>query len=232
MKLANHQKIRFVVATRASRDDFLFTTALGKSLALYNYPNIEIALFDENKLGLPAVYNQAIEAARHDPAVLVFIHDDVYLCGFNWPNEIADALKKFQVVGLAGNKRRVPNQPSWAFIDTKLTWDAKENLSGIVAHGKGFPPQKITQFGKPCQEVKLLDGLMLVCHSGTLFMHNLRFDERFEFHFYDLDFCRQAESKKLKMGTWSISAIHESAGNFGSEAWKTSCEKYLDKWKS
>lgn len=225
-------KIRIVVATRVTKEDFLFKTALGKSLAVYNYPDIDIALFEQNRLGLPKVYNMAIEAAEQNPAILVFVHDDVYLCGFNWPGEIAEALEHFQVVGLAGNKRRVPMQPAWPFIDAKFTWDAKDNLSGIVGHGQGFPPTNLSQFGALRQEVKLLDGLFLACHSDTLLERNLRFDERFDFHFYDMDFCRQAEAARLKMGTWPISTVHESIGNFGSEAWLAGYLKYLDKWKS
>lgn len=223
-------RIRFVVATRERKEDFLSRTATGRSLALYDYPFVEIALFEQNKLGLPAVYNMAIEEARDSPAILLFIHDDVHLCGFDWPHEIEDALANFQIVGVAGNTRRVPYQPSWAFIDTKLTWDSKDNLSGIVGHGKGFPPPNLSKFGPSRQAVKLLDGLLLACHSSTLIEHDLRFDERFDFHFYDLDFCRQAETKRIQMGTWPISVIHESAGSFGSEPWITSCLKYFEKW--
>ncbi len=225
-------RIKLVVATRERYEDFPFKTALGKSLALYNYPFVEIELIEQNRLGLPTVYNIAIEAAKQDPAILVFIHDDVHLCSFDWHTQLLKALTQFQLVGLAGNKRRVKDQPAWAFIDTNFIWDAKENLSGIVGHGNGFPPQNLSQFGEPCQEVKLLDGLLLACHSNTFHEHDIRFDERFEFHFYDLDICRQFESKKLKMGTWSISTIHESGGNFGSEAWKASYERYINKWQS
>ncbi|ADE10851.1 glycosyltransferase [Sideroxydans lithotrophicus] len=224
-------KIRIVVATRESREDFLFKTALGKSLALYNYPQIEIALFDQNKLGLPAVYNMAIEAAKQDPAILVFVHDDVHLCGFNWPAEIVEGLDHFQLIGLAGNRRRVTYQPAWCFVDAKFTWDTQENLSGMVGHGTGFPPANIKQFGPPGREVKLLDGLFMACDSRTLLKHGLKFDERFDFHFYDMDFCREAEKLGIKMGTWSISTIHESLGNFGSEAWLAGYLKYLEKWE-
>ena len=54
----------------------------------------------------------------------------------------------------------------------------------------------------------------------------------FDFHFYDLDICRQFESKQLKMGTWPISVIHESGGAFGTPAWQDSYKKYLEKWGS
>lgn len=225
-------KIRFIVATREKSENFFTRTAMGRSLSLYNFPFVELRLHDQNRIGLPAIYNQAIEESKSSPAILVFVHDDVHLCDFFWPNQIISALEKFQLVGLAGNKRRVPNQPSWAFIDTKLTWDTKENLSGVVAHGRGFPPLNLSIYGDPCQEVKLLDGLMLAARSETLINSGLRFDEKFGFHFYDMDLCREAEIKGIKMGTWSISAIHESGGNFGSESWNASYEKYLGKWGS
>ena len=131
---------------------------------------------------------------------------------------------------MAGNKRRVPKQPSWAFIDDKLTWDGSENLSGFVGHGKGIPDYRLSIFGQPCQEVKLLDGLFIACYSKTLLSNNIRFDECFDFHFYDLDLCRQAEKKGLKMGTWPISVVHESGGAFGNKAWKAGYSKYLEKW--
>ena len=56
-------------------------------------------------------------------------------------------------------------------------------------------------------------------------------DEQFEFHFYDMDFCRQAEVKGVTMGTIPLSLMHESGGNFSSEAWKQGYQKYIQKWK-
>ncbi len=228
--LAMRDRVRVVVATRESRVRFFETTATGRSLALYRFPFLELMLFEQNRTGLPALYNRAIEAARERPAILVFVHDDVHLCDFYWPWHLASALASFDVVGLAGNRRRLPNQPSWAFVDTRCTWDAQENLSGIVGHGQGFPPAALSVFGNPRQEVKLLDGVLVACRSTTLIDHDVRFDERFDFHFYDLDLCRQAEARKLTMGTWPISVVHESGGDFGSPAWHEAYAKYLQKW--
>jgi GT2 family glycosyltransferase len=52
------------------------------------------------------------------------------------------------------------------------------------------------------EEVKLLDGVMMAIRSQNLIARDLRFDARFHFHFYDLDFCCQAEIKGIRMGTW------------------------------
>jgi GT2 family glycosyltransferase len=225
-------KFRIVCATRETRETFAANTALGRSLALLPYPFVELRLFASNSIGLPALYNMALREASTDPAVLVFIHDDVYLQDFFWPHHVAEALRSFDVVGLAGNKRRIAAQPAWRFLDEKLTRDQRENLSGIVAHGSQWPPQYISYYGPPYQQVKLLDGLMLAGKSETLLSNGITFDERFDFHFYDLDFCRQAEIKNLRLGTCSMSVMHASDGNFGTPGWKAAYAEYMRKWQS
>lgn len=225
----NTPKIRFVVATRRSRDDFFTDTATGKSLSLYRFPFIEIDLYDSNKVGLPTIYNRSIDNSINNPAILVFAHDDIHLTDFFWVDQLLNALNQFDIVGIAGNKRRVPNQPSWALIDNNLTWDKPENLSGIIGHGTGFPPTNLSVYGPTCQEVKLLDGVFLACRSELLQTNSLKFDETFDFHFYDLDFCRQADKAGLRMGTWCISIVHESGGQ-ASPQWNAAKEIYFEKW--
>jgi len=226
-------KFRFVCATRATREEFAAKSALGLSLALFrSYSFLELRLFPSNTSGLPLVYNTALREAATDPAILVFAHDDIYLCDFFWPMRLMTALDSFQIVGLAGNRRRVPGQPAWAFVDPSFTWDKPENLSGIVGHGAGFPPESLSFFGTPGVEVKLLDGLLLAARSEILLARGVAFDERFDFHFYDMDLCRQAEARNLRMGTCSISVIHQSPGKFGTPQWQKAYGQYLEKWGS
>lgn len=226
-------KFRFVVATREKQGDFLTKTMTGRMLAFYNYPFVEVSLYPENTTGLSAIYNREIEKAKDKPAILVFAHDDIYLTDFFWPNQMLNGLKQFDVLGVAGNKRWIPGQPSWAFKeikDNKLIWDDKENLSGIVAHGDGFPPKNISKYGPTGQAVELLDGLILIAQSNMLIDKGVRFDEQFDFHFYDLDFCRAARATGLKLGTWGISIVHKSGGNYSSTSWQNSFGKSMEKW--
>lgn len=226
-------KFRFVCATREAASQFPERTALGRSLAPYlRGPAVDLKLFANNRRGLPSLYNEAIREAAESPAILIFVHDDVHLCDFFWAVHILTGLRNFDVLGLAGNVRRVPRQPSWHFIDDSWTRDAPENLSGTVAHGKGFPPASISAYGPPGRQVKLLDGLLLAVHSQTLLAKRIEFDERFDFHFYDMDFCRQAETQQLRLGTWPLSVIHESIGNFDSPGWRAAYARYLEKWQS
>ncbi|MDO8715027.1 MAG: glycosyltransferase [Polynucleobacter sp.] len=230
MQITKEIKFKFVVATRENVENFWTHTATGRSLALYLSPSVEVSLFANNSRGLPEVYNEVIDQCTNDPAILIFAHDDLHILDFHWMHAIFNGLNHFGVVGLAGNKRRVPLQPSWAFIDENFTWDSLSNLSGLVAHGKSFPPEIINNFGPPFEEVKLLDGLLLAAFSEVLIKKDLKFDELFKFHFYDLDFCRQAENKGIKMGTIPLSLIHESRGSLGPEEWRQGYQNYLRKW--
>jgi hypothetical protein len=88
-------KIRLVVATREQRQDFFTKTAIGRTLRSYRLPFLELDLYENNREGLPAVYNRSIEKAKNSPAILVFTHDDVYLSDFFWPNQLLNGLKNF-----------------------------------------------------------------------------------------------------------------------------------------
>lgn len=223
-------KVRLVCATRVTAEEFGARSALGRSLRLY--PSLfELRLFPSNTQGLPLLYNTAIRESASDPAILVFIHDDVHLLDFYWPTRIFNGLEKFDIIGLAGNRRRANRQPAWRFLDDRLSRDDRENLSGVIAHGKNWPADYISAYGLPGHEVKLLDGVMLAVRSETLLAKNLFFDEAFDFHFYDLDFCRAAEQRGLRMGTWGISVMHESDGAFGTPEWREGYTRYLSKWK-
>src|SRR5262249_24280863 len=139
--------LRFVCATRESAADFPTRTALGRSLAPYlRSPSVELKLYAENREGLPRLYNAALREAASRPAILIFIHDDVHLWDLFWPMHVISGLRAFDVIGLAGNKRRLPRQPSWYYIDERFSRESPENMSGIVAHGNGFPPANISWY--------------------------------------------------------------------------------------
>lgn len=219
-----------VVATRATQEAFFAETALGRSLQRQQPHGVELRLFPENTAGLPQVYNTVIDEHAGQSRILVFLHDDLHLLDFYWTHRLHAGLQVFDIVGLAGNVRRLARQPGWAFINEQRQWDSPEHLSGVVAHGSAFPPRIWSVFGPPRKRVLLLDGLLLAAHSDTFARTGLRFDPRFRFHFYDMDFCRSAEQLGLACGTWDLSVMHESGGNFSSIEWQSAYEAYLKKW--
>jgi GT2 family glycosyltransferase len=143
------------------------------------------------------------------------------------------ALNHFDIIGVAGNTRIVPNQPAWLFSkieDGKFVWD-KGTLSGSIGHGQLRKGQR-SLYGPTPESCKLLDGAFLAIRSEVVHRSHLLFDERFKFHFYDMDFCRCASRIGLSLGTWPIELTHQSAGAFGNPAWQECHERYFEKWKS
>ncbi len=221
--------ITIACATRLSDKEFFERSALGRSLAAYRGYPLKLNLFQQNTRGLGECYNHAIDSTRDEDDILLFIHDDVLIADFFWMDRLHDGLARFALAGVAGTTRRLPRQPSWGFLDDRLTREDPKYLSGIVGHGWGVPCD-ISHFGPAPQACKLLDGLCLAARKKTFTEHGIRFDERFQFHFYDMDLCRQFEAKGLDIGTMPLSLIHESPGNFTSASWKTACQAYLEKW--
>ena len=226
----NEQKLLIVAATRSAPAPFMESTPLGQSLRRMSYDRrIEVRPKFNNGEGLPAVYNRQISEENRDK-VLLFVHDDVWLDDCFVYDRLQDALKAFRIVGLAGNTRRVPRQPAWGFTaETPFIPEECRYLSGIVADGErawGKP----SRYGQPGLECLMLDGVFLAARCHTLLESGVRFDERFAFDFYDIDFCRSAEAASLSMGTWPIAITHASLGKFGSPSWHAGLKLYREKW--
>ncbi len=222
-------KLEIVSASRHSEEEFWNSCPLGISLKRIAWDGRLIPRITfSNRCGLPAVYNERIALAE-DGSILVFMHDDVWIDDYFFYQRITEGLERFDIIGVAGNRRRVDRQPAWAFKNADLIWDDRLNLSGAVAHGK-HPFGRVSRYGDVPAECELLDGCFLAAKKSLLFSSGSFFDDRFEFHFYDMDFCRTARLKALRLGTWPICLTHRSGGNFGSEEWKKSYMNYLEKW--
>ncbi|MFH0129871.1 glycosyltransferase [Variovorax sp. VaC1] len=221
--------IDIVSATRLSESAFWADSALGQSLRRLEFDRrLRPRVSFENRRGLSDVFNSAINAADAN-GMLVFVHDDVWLEDFFLADRISDGLRAYDVIGLAGNRRLPKRHVSWNYIDTDLTWDDLSNLSGIIAHGLQ-PFGHIDCFGSVPADCELLDGVFLAANRQTLLAKAVQFDPRFDFHFYDIDFCRTARQQGLRLGTWPISITHQSDGAFGGEPWRKLHRVYAQKW--
>src|SRR5262249_51808465 len=154
-----------------------------------------------------------------------FMHDDVWINDQYFGDRVLLGLREFDIIGVAGNKCRAPSQPSWAFTDTKFQWNY-QNLSGCVGHGPNAFGA-VSYYGPTPMECELLDGVFLAANVSALREQAVAFDRRFDFHFYDLDFCRSARDKGLRLGTWPICLSHQSVGALGTEGWNRNYMTYL-----
>src|SRR5262245_45600569 len=241
--------LRVVTATRLPRERFSCDSLLGRSL--WRAPALELSATYENTgplhSGLSELYNNAIGSSPAN-RILLFVHDDVYL---HEPvpvllAQLELALERFDVVGLAGSRGSAPDAVSWGLdFDERLEyrgWQSGKDhpdvqLSGIVSHanpmnplGDGPPPLQLSIYGDTPMPCTLLDGLFLAAKAGTLQDAGAFFDPMFRFHLYDLDFCRTAASKGLRLGTWPLTVTHASGGGFDSADWKTAAMLYRQKW--
>ena len=227
--------VEFISCTQRTQADFLGQTALGKSLERLAFDTrVSASIAFENRNGLPMMYNQRLTAAD-SPEVLIFVHDDVWLDDYFVVDRVLEGLESYDILGVAGNRRRTPKQPIWSLIasgeGSQAIVDSPENLSGAIAHGDN-PFGKVSSFGVCPADCQLLDGVFLAVRKSRLLALNVLFDSRFNFHFYDLDFCRTAIQNGLRVGTWPISMTHQSGGRIGSNQWYEQYDLYIEKWGS
>ena len=224
--------IEVIAATRKSRDEFWTGSALGQSLKrLTGEKRLVHHIAYANQRGLPEIYNERIQATEgHD--ILLFLHDDLWLDDFFVVQRVLDGLCAFDVIGVAGNRRRVPRQPAWLFngrnAQGRFVWD-HPYLSGGIGHGKS-PFGPVSVFGPVPAPCELLDGVFLATRRSTVASAGVLFDPRFDFHFYDLDFCRSARAAGFRLGTWPVAMTHQSGGAFGNERWSQRHRQYIEKW--
>jgi GT2 family glycosyltransferase len=222
-------RLVIVSATRYSEQEFWQFCPLGQSLSRLSFDSrIRSLLAYSNQAGLSQVYNHCLSLMQEDETAL-FIHDDVWIEDFALCDHLQAGLDVYDVVGIAGSKRRSGGQPAWCFHDRSWTIDNETNLSGRVGFGS-YPFGSIQHYGPvPC-ECELLDGVLMGVRKSTLDKAGIRFDQRFDFHFYDLDFCRQLRNAGLRIGTWPICITHQSGGSYGGEHWEAGYKSYLEKW--
>lgn len=221
--------IDIICATKLTENEFWLSAPLGISLRRLAYDKrLNPRPVFTNRLGLPEIYNKHILDDKASD-ILVFVHDDVWIDDFFLSDRVIQGLKNYDILGVAGNRRRVQNQPSWYFKDTRFSPDESVYLSGSVAHGKS-PFGQVSFFGPASVDCELLDGVFLAASTSSLLQNKAIFDQRFDFHFYDLDFCRNARQRGLRLGTWPICLTHQSGGAFGSEQWHENYRVYIEKW--
>lgn len=225
--------IHLVCATRRSEQEFWSDSALGRSLLpCRNDPQLHIHVHYENKLGLPSIYNPHLSNAPSD-SLLLLIHDDVWLDTPDWMDRLRKGLGHYDILGVAGNTRLGSTQPAWLFRtieDGRFVWDTGY-LSGEVAHGHRSHG-KVQRYGPVPLACKVLDGVFIGMRCRNIKRAKVEFDEIFQFHFYDMDFCRRACDTGLTIGTWPIPITHQSLGAFGGPDWQENFNKYLKKWNS
>ena len=225
------KEILLVCATRRTRADFRRSAPLFASLKKLRKLSTKVSsrIAYQNRQGLGTIYNRYLQP-RYADKILVFVHDDARIEDLFIVEKLNHAIQEFDVIGLAGNQQPDPNALSW--------FDPTRPLAGFVAHPNpeqgGRPSQRetvfVSSYGPTPARCGLLDGVFLAVNTEKVISSGVRFDEQFEFHFYDLDFCLSCLAKGLRMATWPIWIVHQSGGSFNSPDWKRAARLYKRKW--
>lgn len=212
-----------MVATRC--DKFFYKEMLLRSLNRYSKDACIDNFVLNNHKGLSENYNNAIEKYNDGvESIFIFMHDDVKIEDIYFYEKLNAGLEKYDIVGLAGTKQ-------WKLCSPAVWNNCDRNaMTGAVAHTKDDQVW-MTSFGNHGKAL-LLDGLFLAVKSEVLYKNNLRFDNRFTFHFYDLDFCLEAWKRKLSCGTVPIWVTHHSMGDWTKDTrWHELEKVFIEKWK-
>lgn len=224
-------EIKFISATRvSSMDEFLAESLTSRSIhRLAPLKPLRILVDLGSKDGLADFYNQQIDEAHPDD-ILIFVHDDVWFDDWLLAYRLEEALNTFDVVGVAGNEVRFPNQRGW--YGTKVVPEETFTPVGMPHFAIGMLNPPHTHQNVAAIEAKLLDGVFIATKAKTLQHKHIRFDPQFKYHHYDMDFCRQCELAGLKMGVWPIAMTHAPTSGDLSQTWFDSGTRYLNKWGS
>jgi hypothetical protein len=218
------KKITAVIATQAKSIQEFEKRPIFKSLQrhhdskdLFSAGKFDFVLVKDNKEGLPKVYNKFLQDSKYQKDILLFVHDDVELEDLFLIEKLQNS--PYEVTGLAGTKKANLNKPpGWHLMSTKEDW------VGEVAHADSSGVWT-TVFGPTNSRALLIDGLFIAVDVKAINEKNVSFNEKFEFHHYDLSFCLDCNKAKVKIGVLPIRVIHHGLGDsMLSEEWKVSAE--------
>lgn len=229
--VASERPLWVVAATRLDEDAFWRTSALGQSLHRHMQKDSAITahIRFENTSGLPDIYNAAIMQAPAD-AMLLLVHDDVWLDEYALRQTVTQGLAKFDVIGVAGSRQCGSEQPHWRLSD--MTHEsASADWLGMMAYGP-HAFGKLHGFSQPQGEAALLDYAALAVSRQALFVSGVYFDPQFDFYGYEVDFCRTARAAGVRLGVWPLAITHQSGASIGSQPWFAKLHSYFEKWRS
>lgn len=172
----------------------------------------------DNKTPLTKLYNDLFAEERDRGPdgydYLVLLHADALVSVENLCTKIAMYADKYDIMGLAGTKvvDTTHSPLSWFTASTQYP----DKRYGSVWHDQlGDMGRNLFNSHDPRAtdaRVSIIDGLCIIV-SKKVIDSGIRFDERFTFDFYDIDFCFTAVMLyKFRIGVLVELVIHGSVG--------------------
>jgi hypothetical protein len=212
----------FVVATKNTHQNLLENRPFGFFIEKMGLKrDKDYYCIESNTEGLPKVYNSFINEKFQDKCA-IFIHDDVTIVDLYYQEKIMIAFEKYDIIGLAGTKKCDLSAKNLAWH----TMTDRESMVGEVMHKKDDQIWT-TCFGPTNSRALIIDGLFIGVKIRSLLEKEVKFDENFDFHHYDISFSLRANEKKLKTGVFPLSVIHTGLGDsMNTKEWVFSSNKF------
>lgn len=221
----------FTLISASPNDTFLWERNVSDILnnSEEDIRNVKYDFYRNNKEGLPKIYNKAFEKADTD--FVICLHDDIIIHDIKAFEKICDYSEQFDIIGLAGASSfniNLCDRKSWLTCAT----DRQRDLHGAVTHPirdhEGL--YYTSSYGYMPARVCNIDGLFMAMSKKVY--KNIKFDEKFTFDFYDLDFSLTALSNNYKIGVIPISCTHKSGG-YGilEDKYLQAQENFVKKWE-
>lgn len=192
---------------------------------LNKFSTAEKVFIYDNKDGLSKVYNKFLTKEYKDYKI-IFVHDDVIIEDLFLEEKLDKLFAEFDIVGLAGSKSCdiTAKYPAWHLMAPRT------DFVGEVAHSKDDEVWS-SIFGPAKSRALVIDGLFIAVNVAKALEKGLKFDEQFNFHHYDIDFCLTANKKKIKIGVGPIRVVHFGLGDsMQTQEWVDSGELFKKKW--
>ena len=111
-----------------------------------------IYFMNDNKLSLAEAYNKMYNMFKNDYKYILFIHDDVYINCFDFIQQSAQQLEKFNVIGVAGATTcTVKYPPLWHLMSERK--DHRGCVGHYIEHTSRYA---YTSFGPVNERVLLI----------------------------------------------------------------------------
>jgi ubiquinone/menaquinone biosynthesis C-methylase UbiE len=168
-----------------------------------------ITVYNPDKTGLPTIFNKIISQWSSLNAWFVFCHQDFII-----KEDIFNRMETKDKNSVYG--------PSGISVGTGLMGEIQQTTGT-------FTGQKLDD----CYPVQTLDEQCLIVHSALL-RSGLRFDPRFEFHFYGADLCMQAYKHGFDVHAIQLECQHKSktiGGDQTSLSFRQASALFAEKWQ-
>lgn len=194
-------------------------TILYKCIQLNNSLT-DYVFIENNKHGLSKNYNSIIEEYKNSYDFIHFVHDDVFIYDNLSVIDFVLTEYNYDISGVAGSKKISMKPPYlWHLMSQK------NSSMGAVEHCAG-DKSYLTFFGSTYDKCVIMDGVYMCVKTANL--KNWKFNENFDFHFYDIASSIDAFKMKLNLGIVPIHIKHYAKmyNPLENESWKHNAQKF------